>query len=56
VADFVGVPRTSQWRSGLAKLEFPDRSDRWRDGLDASIIERVTAIQETQLDELGYRP
>jgi hypothetical protein len=56
VADFVGIPRDLRWRSALAKLEFPDRSDRWRDGLDASIIERVTAIQEAHLVEYGYRP
>jgi hypothetical protein len=56
VADFLGLPRDLRWRSGLAKLEFPDRSDRWREGLDASTIGRINAIQETQLVEHGYRP
>jgi Sulfotransferase family len=56
VADFLGIPRDRRWRDGLAELAFPDRSDRWRDGLDPSVVQLVTTIQETQLDELGYRP
>jgi hypothetical protein len=56
VADFLGISRDRRWRTELAKLEFPDRSDRWREGLDASTIGRITAVQEAQLVEHGYRP
>ncbi len=56
VADFIGVSRDQRWRTALGKLEFPDRSDRWREGLDASTVERINAIQETQLVQHGYQP
>jgi hypothetical protein len=56
VSEFVGLPHDAGWRSGLAKLAFPDRSDRWRQRLDAPTIERITSIQRAALLELGYDP
>ena len=55
IAGFLGVASDDRrWRSSLATLRFSDRSERWREGLDAPTIERITRIQRADLERHGY--
>jgi hypothetical protein len=53
-AEFLGLPRDPRWRSSLAALSFPDRSEGWRDRMDAPVRSRIVAIQRAALDRYGY--
>jgi hypothetical protein len=55
IATFLGVgSEDRRWRSSLATLRFSDRSERWREELDAPTIERITRIQRADLERHGY--
>lgn len=54
VADFVGFPDEGDWRRSLAELPILDRNEAWRARLSPSVVERITAIQRSELQRFGY--
>jgi hypothetical protein len=54
VAAFAGLPDDAGWTTELGRLQYPNRNERWREGLDGAVRSRVETIQYEQLRRLGY--
>jgi hypothetical protein len=54
VAAFAGLPDDAEWTTELNRLRYPNRNQRWREGLPGEARTRVEAIQYEQLRRLGY--
>jgi hypothetical protein len=54
IAEFAGLRPHPAWASRLATLRFPDRNERWREGLEPGAVAHITAIQEERLRRHGY--
>jgi LPS sulfotransferase NodH len=54
VADFTGLPDDAEWTTELGRLQYPNRNERWREGLAGEIRTRVETVQYEQLRRLGY--
>lgn len=54
VAAFAGLPRTRDWLDRVARLDFPDRNEVWRERLDAAAVETIEEIQRDMLIRHGY--
>jgi LPS sulfotransferase NodH len=54
VAAFAGLPHDAEWITELGRLRYPNRSQRWREGLPSEVLVRIEAIQYEQLRRLGY--
>jgi Sulfotransferase family len=54
VAAFAGLPDDAEWTSELDRLQYPNRNERWREGLQGEVRSRVETIQYEQLRRLGY--
>jgi hypothetical protein len=54
VATFAGLPDDWRWTAELARLDFPNRNEAWREQLPADVRERVSTVQYEQLRRLRY--
>lgn len=54
VAAFGGLAPEPSWVAELARLDFPDRNERWRTNLEAGIVARIEAVQAATLRACGY--
>lgn len=54
LAAFAGLRPSDEWESQLARLDFPDRNERWQQAMPADALATVTAVQGDRLESLGY--
>jgi hypothetical protein len=55
VATFAGLdPEEPRWRRELARLQFPNRNEAWRQQLDERTVTAITDWQRSDLERLGY--
>lgn len=56
VAAFGLLSPSTSWNDAVRRLSFPDRNTRWRAGLPADVIPRLTRLQQQYLTRFGYLP
>jgi len=54
VAAFAQMPITSDWVDQVARLDFPDRNERWRQRLTPTAVRTIEEIQSEALTRYGY--
>jgi hypothetical protein len=54
VARFAGLSPDPRWTASLRRLSYPNRNEAWRRELEPAVADRITAIQQPMLEELGY--
>jgi hypothetical protein len=54
VAAFAGLVPTDEWLDRVARLEFPNRNDTWRDRLTPAAVATIEEIQRDTLIRHGY--
>jgi hypothetical protein len=54
VAAFAGLLPSTEWRSRLGQLSFPDRNEAWRGRLEPAVARRIETFQHDHLVANGY--
>lgn len=54
VAAFAGLAVTGDWVDGVARLDFPDRNEAWRQRLSDTAVKTIEEIQRETLIRHGY--
>jgi hypothetical protein len=54
VAAFAGLPGNAEWTTEIGQLRYPNRNQRWREGIPGEVLTRVEAIQYEHLRRFGY--
>jgi hypothetical protein len=53
-AAFLGLEPNARWQRSVRALEYPDRTDEWRNALDEATVTVITRVQADELERHGY--